>query len=297
MNVSYRQLQAFVLVAQSNTFAEAAQKMFLSQPALSSAIKKMEEQVGGSLFSRTTRKVQLSPEGQDFLPTAIRLVNDWQDAFGDLQQVFSMGRGKLSIAAMPSFAVGHLPSILLQFQSHFPNVKVSVSDIVMEQVIKAVSDERVALGFTFETEQLDGLTFFPMFTDKFIAVVPQSHPLTKYTTLSWAQLAQYPFIAMNRGSAIRRWVDSHYETLDLKLSMVAEASQLATLGQFVEHGLGVSIVPGLCEQQMQRLGLVCLPIKGEGLSKRVGMLKKQQSNMSVSAQALWDWVSQHTPKL
>ena len=74
MNVSYRQLQAFVQVAQSSTFAEAAQKMCLSQPALSSAIKKMEEQVGGALFSRTTRKVQLSPEGQDFLPTAIRLM-------------------------------------------------------------------------------------------------------------------------------------------------------------------------------------------------------------------------------
>ena len=68
MNVSYRQLQAFLQVAQSATFAEAAQKMFLSQPALSSAIKKMEEQVGGPLFSRTTRKVQLTPEGQDFLP-------------------------------------------------------------------------------------------------------------------------------------------------------------------------------------------------------------------------------------
>ncbi|MDO6838400.1 LysR family transcriptional regulator [Paraglaciecola chathamensis] len=295
MNVSYRQLQAFVQVAQSSTFAEAAQKMCLSQPALSSAIKKMEEQVGGALFSRTTRKVQLSPEGQDFLPTAIRLMNDWQDAFGDLQQVFSMGRGKLSIAAMPSFAVGHLPSILSQFQSQFPNVKVSVADIVMEQVIKAVLEERVAMGFTFETEQLEGLTFHPMFSDKFIAVLPSKHALSANSEVSWGQLAQYPFVAMNRGSAIRRWVDSHYEHLALKLNMVAEASQLATLGQFVEHELGVSIVPGLCQQQMQRLGLVCLPIKGPGLSKRVGMVKKVQSNMSVSAQALWDWVNQQSP--
>lgn len=290
MNVSYRQLQAFIQVAQSATFAEAAQKMFLSQPALSSAIKKMEEQVGGVLFSRTTRKVQLSPEGQDFLPVAIRLMNDWQDAFGDLQQVFSMGRGKLSIAAMPSFAVGHLPAILGAFQSQFPNVKVAVADIVMEQVINAVSEERVALGFTFETEQLDGLLFHPMFTDEFIAVLPKLHPLSQQSSVTWNAIAQSPFIAMNRGSAIRRWVDNHYEALELKVNMVAEASQLATLGQFVEHGLGVSIVPGLCQQQMQRLGLRCLPIEGDRLSKRVGMIKKVQGNMSVSAQALWDWV-------
>jgi LysR family carnitine catabolism transcriptional activator len=173
-------------------------------------------------------------------------------------------------------------------------VKVSGADSVMEQVIRAVSEERVALGFTFETEQLDGLVFHPMFTDEFIAVLPCSHPLSTNREVSWDQLAQYPFIAMNRGSAIRRWVDSHYDNLAIKLNMVAEASQLATLGQFVEHGLGVSIVPGLCQQQMQRLGLVCLPIHGQGLSKRVGMVKKVHGNMSVSAQALWDWVISQT---
>ncbi|MFT7215116.1 MAG: LysR family carnitine catabolism transcriptional activator [Paraglaciecola sp.] len=292
-SVSYRQLLAFIRVAQSTTFAEAAEKMCVSQPALSTAIKKMEGQIGGALFSRTTRKVQLTPEGREFLPVALRLLNDWDDAFSDLQNVFSMGRGKLSIAAMPSFAVGQLPEILRQFQSQFANIKISVADIVMEQVIKSVSQGRVELGFTFETEQLDGIDFHPMFTDEFIAVLPANSPLARHDHLHWQQLNARPFVAMNRGSAIRGWVDDYCEQLGFSLNIVAEASQLATLGQFVEHGLGVSVVPGLCRVQMSRLGLVCLPIQNAELSKRVGMIKKTRSNMSVSAQALWDWVVSH----
>ena len=63
MSISYRNMQAFLCVAESATFAEAAEKLFVTQPALSSSIKKMEEQLGGQLFSRTTRRVQLTPEG------------------------------------------------------------------------------------------------------------------------------------------------------------------------------------------------------------------------------------------
>ena len=90
-NVSFRQVQIFVCIAQSPTFAQAAEKMCLSQPALSSAIKKMESQLGGLLFSRTTRKVELSPEGRQFLPVAERLIADWQEAFSDLHNLFSLG--------------------------------------------------------------------------------------------------------------------------------------------------------------------------------------------------------------
>ncbi|MFT5312406.1 MAG: LysR family carnitine catabolism transcriptional activator [Paraglaciecola sp.] len=290
LNISHRQLQAFVCVAQSSTFAEASEKMCLSQPALSTSIKKMELQLGGALFFRSTRKVALSPEGRLFLPVAIRLLNDWDDAMGDIHTVFSMGKGKLSIAAMPSFAAGMLPEILQQFQSGSPNIKISVADIVMESVIGAVRHDRVELGFTFETEQLEGIEFHPMFTDTFIAVLPADNVLATSTQLSWQQLCAHPFVAMNRGSAIRSWIQSHVDQQGLSLNIVAEAGQLATLGQFVKHGLGISVVPGLCKEQMSDKGLCCLPIKNSGLVKRAGMIKKSRGNLSVAAASLWDWV-------
>jgi LysR family transcriptional regulator, carnitine catabolism transcriptional activator len=288
-NVSFRQLQIFVCIAQSATFAQAAEKMCLSQPALSSSIKKMESQLGGLLFSRTTRKVELSPEGRQFLPVAERLIGDWQEAFSDLHNLFSLGRGKLSIAAMPSFAAGLLPGILQQFKTEFPNIKLSVADVVMESVIKDVQAGRAEIGFSFEHEKMDGLEFHPILTDNFIAVLPINHPLSENKVLYWSQIALYPFVAMNKGSAIRQWIDSFMELNHLSLNIVVEASQLATLGQFVKHDLGVSVVPALCKEQMLSKDLVCLKIHQSGLSKRVGIIKQKNGNLSQVAASFWQW--------
>lgn len=288
-NVTFKQLQVFVCIAQSHTFAQAADKMCLSQPALSSALKKMEQQLGGSLFARTTRKVELSPEGLQFLPVAQRLLADWHEAFADLHNLFSLGRGKLSIAAMPSFAAGGLPDILQRYKTEFPNIKLSVNDVVMESVIKDVQAGRAEIGFSFENEHLEGLDFHPIFTDHFIAVLPVNHPLSQHKTLSWSQITLYPFVAMNKGSAIRQWIDSYIQENQMSLDIVVEASQLATLGQFVKHDLGVSVVPSLCQEQMVNKGLVCREIENSGLSKRVGIIRQNNSNLSSVAKSFWEW--------
>ncbi|WP_299081318.1 LysR family transcriptional regulator [uncultured Paraglaciecola sp.] len=288
-NVSFRQLQIFVCIAQSHTFAQAADKMCLSQPALSSSLKKMETQLGGILFSRSTRKVELSPEGRQFLPVAERLIADWQDAFSDLHNLFSLGQGKLSIAAMPSFAAGLLPDILQQFKTAFPNIKLSVTDVVMESVIKDVQAGRAEIGFSFEHENMDGLQFHPIFTDNFIAVLPANHPLCIHQTLAWSQIALYPFVAMNKGSAIRQWIDAYIDINNLSLDIEVEASQLATLGQFVKHDLGVSVVPALCQEQMRSKDLLCLEIHQSGLRKRVGIIRQKNANLSSVAASFWQW--------
>jgi len=295
-NITFRQVQAFICVARCATFAEAAEKMFLSQPALSSAIKKMEIQLGGDLFSRTTRKVELSPEGALFLPVALRLMNDWEEAFSDLHTLFSLGRGKLSIAAMPSFAAGQLPQILQLYQAEFANIKLSVADIVMESVYKEVREARVEIGFTFEHERQEGTIFHPLFTDDFMVILPSTHPLAALPSIQWQDIVNYPFVAMNKSSAMRGWIESHVQLLGFKLNVVAEAGQLATLGQFVKHGLGVSVVPCLCQEQMSSKGLVCIPLKNSGLSKRVGMVKISRSNLSVAADTFWQWVIDNQSK-
>lgn len=289
-NISFKQVQSFICVASSATFAEAADKMFLSQPALSSAIKKMELQLGGTLFSRTTRKVELSPEGALFLPVAQRLMNDWDEAFNDVHNLFAMGRGKLSIAAMPSFAAGLLPKILRSFQLQFSNIKMSVSDVVMELVYKEVREGRAEIGFTFEYERHEGTTFYPLFTDSFMVILPHNHPLSGRKQLNWQDIASAPFVAMHKTSAMRGWIDNKTKQQGFELNVVADAGQLSTLGQFVANGLGISVVPCLCHEQIFSKGLVCLPLENSGLNKKVGMIKNSRNKLSVAADSFWNWV-------
>ena len=286
MSISYRNMLAFIRVAESATFAEAAEKLHLTQPALSSSIKKMEEQLGGKLFSRSTRRVSLTPEGQTLLPNAKRLVNEWDETFHDMQNLFAMQQGKLTIAAMPSFAESKLPALLNDYHRKFNNIRLRVLDVVMEATIDNVLQGNAEIGFTFEPEIADGLIFKPLFTDEFIAVMYPAHPLAMQDAVPWHELLSHPFIAMNRGSAVRRWTEQAAQGPG-QLNIIAETGQLGSVGQFIAQGMGISVVPAICRQQMESRGLVCCAIKDNPLKKPVGMIRSQRGGLSVAAGEFW----------
>ena len=288
MNVSLRQLRVFVTLAHSQSFAEAAELLHLSQPALSTSIKNMEDTVGGSLFARSTRSLELSPEGRRFLPVARRLLADWDQAFDDLGRAFNLQQGKVSVAVMPSFAMNQFPGALVAFQQRHPEINISVEDVVMELVIDAVRDGSVDLGITFEPEQLDGVEFTPLFVDRFIAVLPPNSPLASKQRLAWPALVEYPFIAMNRGSWSRATTDRALETAGVIPDRLLEANQLATIGRMVSVGLGVAVVPQLCREQMESMGATCKPIGNPVIQRRVGIFTRKRHALSRAASALVD---------
>lgn len=296
MNVSLRQLRAFVTLAGCKSFAEASELLHLSQPALSVSIKNMEQAVGGSLFSRSTRSMELSPEGRDFLPTARRLLADWEQAFDDLGRTFSLQQGKVSIAVMPSFAMNQFPTALLAFREQHPDINVTIEDVVMESVIDAVREGQVDLGITFEPEQLDGVDFHALFKDRFIAVVAGSSPLARNTKLDWATLARQPFIAMNRGSWSRAATDRAMEEAGVTPQKLSEANQLATIGRMVSLDLGVSVVPSLCRGQMEAMGIACKSISKPAIERQVGIFTRKRHPMSLPAEAMMTILQQEFGK-
>lgn len=285
MNISIKQLRGFVAIAEAGSFAEACEQLHLSQPALSAAIRKMEESVGGQLFARTTRAVALTPEGAQFLPVARRLLHDWNEGFDDLRGLFALQIGKLSIAAMPSFASNCLPQVLAQFGRQYPKIHINVQDIVMEEVIIAVQSGRVELGITFEPDIDEGLDFVPLFNDQFIAILPPGHRLADQQTLAFADLVDYPLVALNRGSSTRRWTDAAIAQTRLEPPRIFEAFQLTTVGSMVAAGVGVALVPALCQAQMQNLGALCRPVLG-GIERPVGIFTRQRYPLSSAAQEM-----------
>lgn len=291
MNISHKNLRAFVQVAKSTTFADAASRLHLTQPALSSAIKKMESELGGKLFSRSTRRVELTPEGQSLLPNAIRLLQDWEDTFNDIQNLFSMEQGKLHIAAMPSFAESKLPNLLKNYNTRHPNIRLRIFDVVMERAVETVLDGGAEVGFTFEPQRKEGLDFLPLFDDAFVVIVNAEHPLAHNSNVSWRDCLQHPFVIMNRGSAVRQWTDEHLSQYG-EPRIVAETGQLGTLGQLIVQGLGIAVMPSLCVPNMKKLGLVSLTINDDPLIKSVGMIKLAHRELSVAAQSLWEYAKQ-----
>lgn len=286
--MTIKQLRAFLAVAQNLSFAQACERLHLSQPALSLAIKNLEDSLGGQLLVRTTRSVALTPEGETLLPIARRLLADWDNAEELLRQHFTLQLGKVSIAAMPSFAGNLLPVALKAFRDQHPKVNVAVHDVINEHVLEMVRNHRVELGIAFEPESLDGLDFTPFYTDRFVAVVPGDCALAQRADVSWAELLQGNFIALQRPSAVRLLLEESIAPQHGKLPVAFESHQLVTIGRMVAQGLGVSVVPSLCIQQMQELGSRCIALHSPQVERRVGLLRLDGHQLSTAAQALCD---------
>ncbi|MBM7059725.1 LysR family transcriptional regulator [Pseudomonas sp. UL073] len=284
--MTVKQLRAFLAVAQSLSFAQACERLHLSQPALSLAIKNLEESLGGPLLLRTTRSVALTAEGELLLPIARRLLADWDNTEELLRQHFTLQLGQVAIAAMPSFAGNLLPVALKGFRERHPKVNVAVHDVINEQVVEMVRNRRVELGVAFEPGNLDGIDFQPLYTDRFVAVVPADSPLAARNEVDWAQLLEEHFIALQRPSAVRLLLEESIAAQHGKLRVAFESHQLVTVGRMVAQGLGVSAVPSLCIQQMQELGARCVALSAPVVEQRVGLLSLQGHRLSAAAQAL-----------
>ncbi len=286
MNISIKQMRAFIAVARSGSFAQAAETLHLTQPALSSAISKMEHSVGGSLFDRTTRRVTMTPEARHFLPIARRLISDWDQSLEDLNRSYDLKQGSLNIAVMPSFAMNEFPKAIALFQKQHPGINIRVRDIVMEDVIDSVSSGAVDLGIAFEPDSLDGVSFQPLFVDRWLAIVPCGHVQANQDTISWRRLAQQPFVVMNSGSWSRQMQDEAMRAAGVSSSGLFEANQFATIGKMVSMGVGVSLVPALCQKQMEGLGVKCLSVSNPMIKRRVGIFTSLKYPLSSAAKKM-----------
>lgn len=282
--MTVKQLRAFLAVAQTLSFTQACERLHLSQPALSLAIKGLEDTLGGKLLIRTTRSVRLTPEGESLVPLAKHLLAQWDNTEERLRQRFTLQLGRLSVAAMPAFAGNLLPAALVRFRHQYPKINITIHDVINEDVVDMVRSRQVEMGIAFAPEGLGSLHFTPLFDDRFVAVVARNSPLASYSQLTWAEIINQDFITLQRPSMVRRLLEQALEKRGTSLPVAFESHQLATVGRMVADGLGVSAVPSMCHQQMTVLGAQCLPLSEPDISCQVGILTHQE--LSVAAQAL-----------
>ncbi len=286
MNI--KQVKAFLSVAESLSFAQAANQLHLSQPALSLAIKGLEEALGGKLLTRTTRTIALTPEGDALVPIAKRLLAQWQDAEDEMKQRFALQLGKISIAAMPSFAGSLLPKAIQQYHQRFPNIQVAIDDVLSDIVVERVANNSVELGVTFEPQHSEGLTFYPLYNDEFIAILPNQHPLASQQEVTWATLLQHNFITLQRPSSVRKMIENTLKDANIDLTVAFDAHQLTTVIRMVSEGMGVAVVPATCRQQIREQNVVERSITSPSIERTVGVICKPRSMLSIAAAAMLD---------
>ena len=189
---------------------------------------------------------------------------------------------------MPSFAASLLPQGLLKYRQKHANIKVEVHDVLADTVVELVRSGQIEIGISFAPENNQDLNFQTLFNDRFIAVVPSKSPLRDIVDLTWPQLLDYDFITLQRPSSVRSMIEEALFKENIELQVTFDAHQLATIGRMVAEGLGVAVVPALCERQMKEQGAICLPISAPIIARNVGIITRSRAPLSIAAEAMVD---------
>lgn len=256
-SVTLKQIRAFLYVAEEGSFTRAAERLFLSQSALTALIQQLEEAVDLPLLERTTRRVMLSNAGHQFHPVAKRLVVDLDAALSDLVSVATMERGTIGIAAAPSVVTLLLPQLVADFSARYPGIRFYIRDDTSAAVQQAVLRREVDIGIASKWNDDPDLVFTPFLVDRFGIVCPLQHPLAKKKEkVAWTDLADYRCVGLSTDTGIRAILREKTELPPSVATPFYEVSSTTGLEALVSAGLGVSVLPALAAQR-QPLGDLC----------------------------------------
>lgn len=283
--MTLKQLKAFLVLARTLNYANAADELCLSQSALSLSIKTLEEELGGKLFKRNTRRVGITPEGQSLIPYAKKLLANWEDMEKDVKQRFKLHRGTLNIASMPFATHSVLPAVMHNFSKQHPNISFSIHDVTNENIIEKVQEGIFEIGVCYEPTHSEQLTFQLLFKEDFVALVPKDHALAKRKSVSMAELCSYPFVTLQKPSIIRHVIEQNCLENNLVLDLKVECHQISSLSHFVAYGMGVTAIPRHFHKFIDKEHNVLLEIDEGNVHLPLGVIYKKDFELSnISAQ-------------
>ncbi|RCV49390.1 LysR family transcriptional regulator [Marinitenerispora sediminis] len=250
MDLSLRQLSAFVAVARTGSFTAAAQERHIAQSSLSRTVAEIERLLGAKLFQRDTRNVQLTPEGVELLDVAEDILAAHRAGMTRMTRFVNGERGAVTVATLPSVAAVLLPPVIAAFRAHRPGIGVRIIDTHAGSVVDRMADGEADLAITIPDGLPDWLAGRPLVRDRFHAVLPAGHPLAEHPSVGWRGLAEAGFIALGAESSVRAFTDAALAGAGSRAVGVAEARNVAAVAGLVRAGLGVSAVPALVRTLM-----------------------------------------------
>jgi len=283
MNVTLRQLRAFVAVARAGSFTLAAESLFVTQSALSGLIREFEQSVGLRLIDRSTRRMHLSDVGRDLLPLVDKILHDLDGALNEVVNLKALKRGTVRVAAPQLMSCTLLPEVIAAFAAQHPGIRVSLVDSPVENVAARVLSGEVDLGIGPERDPNPHVEATMLFDLPFMAVMPAKHPLARRASLRWRDLAGAPLISLDGPFAERLAADLHGAARDF--SVEAKVSFMSTALAMVSAGLGITVCIPYAGSLVRLYRLEMRPLIDPVVTRRFFVLGRSDRSLSPAAQA------------
>lgn len=231
-------MKAFVTLAESNSFNNAAKLLNITQPALTRRIKKMEEYLHTQLFERTTRKVTLTKAGQLLLPEARELIRTLDETIFNISKMNTHYHGMVTLSCIPTAVFYFLPLAIGKFNELYPNIKVRIIEQGTNNCMESVLCNEADFGINMNNITNSSIEFTPLVNEPFVLACRRDHPLAHKQLVEWQELVNCKLIGVRSSSGNRLLIEQHLADKPWKLDWFYEVRHLSTSLGLVEAGLG-----------------------------------------------------------
>jgi DNA-binding transcriptional LysR family regulator len=276
-------LQAFLAVADNASFSQAAERLFLTQPAVSKRIAVLEAELGTPLFDRIGRQVGLTEAGRALLPRARRIVDELEDSRRAIANLSGKVEGRLSFGTSHHIGLHRLPPLLRTYHQRYPQVALDIQFMDSEQACQAVLRGELELAVvTLPTDAIPSLDAHTVWRDRLAVVVAAGHTLAARGRPTLRDLAQWPAIMPAHGTYTREIVEAAFSHEGLAPQVSMSTNYLETIKMLVSVGLGWSVLPRtMLDEQITALNLPVLR-----LERQLGLVTHTNRSLSNAARAM-----------
>ncbi|MDH2329013.1 LysR family transcriptional regulator [Cereibacter sp. SYSU M97828] len=294
--INLKLLQTFMIVAENRSFREAADQVGRSQSAISTQIRQLEDQLGLPLFNRTTRQVNLTPEGAELLAHARRAVGEVEQGLRHIMEAADLRRGRVTLACAPTIASTRLPHILAAFEKDHPDIRIVVHELKSVDLFQRIRDGEVdfGLGPVIGDGDLDFRTVLR--EDVHIFASPRFLP-DDHKTIAFDDLADIPLIQFPMTTVMGQMIAATAHARGITLNTRYECVQGQTLIALASAGLGAAVMTGTLIRSAAGSGMRRPRIVDPGLTQDFAIVTLKGKTLSPTAQHLAGLIAAKMPPI
>ena len=288
--MNLKQLEAFVKVAEENSFSRAAKELYLTQPTISAHITSLEKEFDVRLFVRNTKEVNLSDDGTllyNYAKQIVELEHEIESVFSERREQFAETKGCITIAASTIPAQYLLPDILAQFTEKCPGEQFKLVESDSAGVIDMIIDHKADVGFTGTVLEKKHCHYIPFYKDELTIIMPNTDKYQKIVStasedLTW--ILEEQFILREEGSGTRKEMEKQLKHAGInpeKLDVIASVANQETIKKSVSQGLGISVLSRLASEEEVEAGkLLAFPIPGADEGRDINLVYNKNYQLS-----------------
>ncbi|MEO6002206.1 MAG: LysR family transcriptional regulator [Opitutus sp.] len=293
--IESRQIRAFVAVARRGSFTQGAKDVFLTQSAVSHAIKSLERDLGCALFQRAGRRAVLTQAGERLLQHFEEILHKMHDARVDISQLPELAGPAIRIGAPMTVCQHILPSVLRKVQGEYPQCGLRVDTGDNPQLLAQLLTGKIHLAVMVEPERRPDLVFEPLFQDELRFIMLPSHPWATAAELTPSDIRRATLILANKATRTYQLVMAHFRAARVVVQRCIELGSIDSIKELVKNGLGVGIVAEWpIRAELARGELVSRPMGRHVLSRQWYVVSLRERSLSAAEESVIRYLREET---